>query len=348
MSAANDPREVLSIRETAAPSEPPRHDFPAALARHGLALTPLAVATLQVNLTRQCNQACRHCHVDASPSRTERLSAEGVDACLALLERHKQIGTLDITGGAPELHPRFEAFVAGAVALGKRVMVRHNLTVQLDKHPDTGKPMTGLPEFFARHRVEVVSSLPYHQAYFTDAQRGTGVFDKSLEAIRRLNAVGYGVEGSGLVLNLVYNPVGPYLPPDQRSIEADFKRELGRHGLAFNALLTITNMPINRFRHHLVQSGQYDAYLDKLAGAFNPVAAAAVMCRSLISVGHDGRLYDCDFNQMVGLPARSPSEEALSVFDVDVDILLARRIRFAEHCFGCTAGAGSSCGGATV
>jgi len=221
--------------------------------------------------------------------------------------------------------------------------------VQLDGHPQTGESKEYLPQFFARHCVEVVSSLPYYQQYFTDAQRGAGVFGKSIEAMRRLNAVGYGVESSGLTLNLVYNPVGPYLPAAQAALEADYKRELkAKFGLSFNRLYTLTNMPINRFRLHLEKTGQLEAYLDKLASAFNPSAAEGVMCRSLISVGWDGRIYDCDFNQMLELSAVSRGGRPLSIFDFDFDAALGRRIAFGEHCLGCAAGAGSSCGGATA
>ena len=324
-------------------------DFEVQLRRAGIELPPLAVDTLQVNITRLCNQQCRHCHVDASPARREMMSAEGIAKCLEILARHEGIGKLDITGGAPELHPGFGGFVEGARALGKHVMVRHNLTVQLDAHPQTGASLEHLPEFFARQRVEVISSLPYYQQYFTDAQRGSGVFGKSIEAMRRLNAVGYGAEGSGLALNLVYNPVGPYLPPAQATLEADYKRELkAKFGVVFNGLYTITNMPINRFRLHLQKSGQLEAYMDRLLAAFNPAAAEGVMCRSLISVGYDGRIYDCDFNQMLDMPAGGRDGKPLSIFDFDLEAVLGRRIRFGEHCLGCTAGAGSSCGGATA
>ena len=275
--------------------------------------------------------------------------SEGIGKCREILARHPQVAKLDITGGAPELHPQFDGFVERAVALGKHVMVRHNLTVQLDGHPDTGESKAYLPAFFAKHRVEVISSLPYYQKFFTDAQRGSGVFDKSLEAMRRLNAEGYGVEGSGLALNLVYNPVGPYLPAAQAGLEADYKRELKeKFGLVFNSLYTITNMPINRFRLHLEKSGQYASYLDKLLAAFNPAAAAGVMCRTLVSVDHEGRVYDCDFNQMVELRAADADGRGFTIFDFDLDRLLRRRIRFDAHCLGCTAGAGSSCGGATA
>ena len=326
-----------------------KYDFQAQLKRHGVELAPLAIDTLQVNITRLCNQQCRHCHVDASPARREMMSAEGIAKCLDILEEHPRIAKLDITGGAPELHPGFDGFVERAVALGKQVMVRHNLTVQLDGHPHTGESKEYLPAFFARNRVEVISSLPYYQQYFTDAQRGAGVFGKSVEAMRRLNAIGYGADWSGLVLNLVYNPVGPYLPAPQAALEADFRRELqAKFGLRFNGLYTMTNMPINRFRLHLEKTGQLEAYMEKLMAAFNPAAAEGVMCRSLISVGHDGRIYDCDFNQMLELSAVSRAGKPLSIFDFDFETALGRRIAFGEHCLGCTAGAGSSCGGATA
>ncbi len=324
-------------------------DFTGRVRDAGLDLRPVSVETLQLNITRLCNQVCRHCHVDASPARREMMSAEAIDRSLALLAQHASIAKLDITGGAPELHPDFARLVEGARALSRHVMVRHNLTVQLDPHPITGASLAHLPEFFARHRVEVISSLPYYQAYFTDAQRGSGVFEKSLEALRRLNAQGYGAQDSGLQLNLVYNPVGPYLPAAQAGLEADYRRELlAKFGLRFNSLYTITNMPINRFRLHLEKSGQYEAYMEKLVAAFNPTAAEGVMCRTLVSVDHEGRLYDCDFNQMVDLPARGRDGRPLSIFEFDLDELLSRRIAFDDHCYGCTAGAGSSCGGATV
>jgi radical SAM/Cys-rich protein len=323
------------------------YGFEELLRARGIELPPVSIETLQVNITKLCNQVCRHCHVDASPQRKEMLSPEGVAKCLEILERHPQITKLDITGGAPELHPGFDSFVERAVALGRHVMVRHNLTVQLDGNPQTGASKEYLPRFFAKNRIEVISSLPYYQDYFTDAQRGAGVFKKSMEAMKRLNALGYGVEGSGLALNLVYNPVGPYLPAAQAGLEADYKRELrDKYGLVFSRLYTITNMPINRFKQHLDKSGQYEAYMEKLLASFNPAAADGVMCRSLISVGHDGRIYDCDFNQMLEMDAVDERGRALSIFNFDFERVLGRRIRFDDHCLGCTAGAGSSCGGA--
>jgi radical SAM/Cys-rich protein len=348
-------RDSVRIRiEAAADVAGPRPnrgpDFSALLRQHGLALPPLSISTLQVNLTRMCNQVCRHCHVDASPTRTEALSRAGVERCIELLALYPEIRSLDITGGAPELHDDFEWMVEQARALDRHVMVRHNLTVTFDGHPQSGRSMAHLPEFFARHQCEVVSSLPYYQAFFTDAQRGNGVFDKSIEGLSQLNALGYGQPGSALVLNLVYNPVGPYLPAAQASLQADYQRELrSRFGIVFNQLFTITNMPINRFAGHLQKNGQLDAYMAKLLAAFNPQAAAGVMCRSLVSVGYDGSLYDCDFNQQIGLNAEAADDAAPpSIFDFDFAALMRRRIRFDSHCLGCTAGAGSSCGGATA
>ena len=326
-----------------------KYNFEALLKQHNIKLAPRSIDTLQVNLTRLCNQVCRHCHVDSSPTRTEMLSSEGIVKCLEILEQHPQITKLDLTGGAPELHPSFDEFVEQAVAMGKYVMVRHNLTVQSDGNPQNGESKEYLPRFFAQNRVEVISSLPYYQAYFTDAQRGAGVFGKSIKGLQRLNAEGYGIENSGLLLNLVYNPVGPYLPPAQKNLEADFKLELDtKYGLKFNQLYTITNMPINRFKLHLEHSGQYEAYMEKLMASFNPAAAEEVMCRSLISVDYDGRVYDCDFNQMLTLQSNGKRGQELSIFDFDFNETLERQIRFADHCLGCTAGSGSSCGGATA
>lgn len=323
-----------------------RHSFETALEEHHLDLTPLALTTLQVNTGKFCNQACHHCHVDASPYRTEAMDRRTADQCLTILGTHAAITTLDITGGAPELNPHFEHLVIEARRLGKRVMVRHNLTVTLDGNPRTNESKGHLPAFFAAHQVEVVSSLPYYQEYFTDKQRGKGVFAKSIDSLKLLNAQGYGKDGSALVLDLVYNPVGAFLPAAQASLEAEFKRHLTQLGVSFNALFTITNMPIHRFRAQLERLGAYDAYMSKLTAAFNPAAAESVMCRSLISVGYDGRLYDCDFNQM--LEMQIDTGEPMTVFNFDWDQLAKRRIRFASHCFGCTAGAGSSCGGATT
>ena len=326
-------------------------DFEEVLNENNLRLNPLSVRTLQVNITKLCNQACRHCHVDASPKRTEKMSSEGIDACLSLLRREPSIEVLDITGGAPELHPEFDRFVCEARTLHKSVIVRHNLTVTFDGNPQTGEEKKYLPKFFAEQGVEVVSSLPYFQEYYTDKQRGRGVFEKSIQGIRLLNEQGYGRDPN-LRLHLVYNPVGTFLPGPQASLEKQYKTELqDRFGLVFNSLFTITNMPIHRFQRQLEHLGQYEEYMEKLLGAFNPAAAEGVMCRSLISVSHDGKLYDCDFNQMLDLPIRAALDEnsrPMNIFTLEIGALMKRQIAFDRHCFGCTAGAGSSCGGATV
>lgn len=324
-----------------------RYSFEDTVDLFGLDLSPESVETLQVNITKLCNQACLHCHVDASPRRTEQMDLATINKCLEILSRHDSIKNLDITGGAPELNPHFDYLVREAVNLGKHVMVRHNLTVTFDGHPQTGESKAYLPDFFKAHRVEVISSLPYYQEYFTDKQRGRGVFNKSIESLRLLNERGYGKENTGLVLNLVYNPVGAFLPAPQEALEKDFKRELKRNfGIVFNNLYTITNMPIHRFRNQLKRREIFDDYMTRLVEAFNPQAALGIMCRSLISVSYDGKLYDCDFNQMLGMQISAP--EPLTVDNFDLERLLKRRIRFAHHCFGCTAGAGSSCGGVTA
>jgi len=322
-------------------------DFEQSLAEQNLDLRPVSIETLQVNLGKLCNQACKHCHVDAGPKRTEMMTVEAVDRCLEILRQCPQIRNLDITGGAPELHGEFRRFVKEAKRLGRHVMVRHNFTVTLDPHPLTGESMEYLPEFFGEHGVELISSLPYFQERETDAQRGQGVFAKSVESMRRLNHLGYGKAGTDLLLNLVYNPVGAYLPPSQGEIEAEFKRHLTRHhGLEFNGLYVITNMPINRFKHFLERAEILDQYMIKLINAFNPVAAEGVMCRNMISVGHDGSLYDCDFNQMLAWRVNHGAPN--TIWDFDFDRLMTRSIVFGSHCYGCTAGAGSSCGGATA
>ena len=322
------------------------YNFAAKLSAHQLSLDRLPLETLQLNVTRLCNQACRHCHVDASPKRTEQMGRTVVDRCLELLARLDSLTTVDITGGAPELNPHFEYLVREARKLNKRVIVRHNLTVTFDGNPVTGASLDHLPEFFARNGVEVVSSLPYYQAYFTDKQRGRGVFEKSVESIRRLNQVGYGQDETGLVLNLVMNPVGPYLPPEQGSLEAEYKKALWKeHELRFNSLFVITNMPIHRFKQSLQRLGSYEPYMNRLVNAFNPQAAEGVMCRSLISVDYNGRLFDCDFNQMLDRQV-GEGGQPLTVFDLEPDSLPP--ILFDAHCFGCTAGAGSSCGGTTT
>lgn len=315
-------------------------EFHTALDRAGLwPLKPTALRTLQLNLGKMCNQTCRHCHVDAGPDRTEVMTRETMELCLAALER-SGAQTVDLTGGAPEMNPSFRWLVEQLRARGRHVMVRSNLTIL-----ETG-PHRALVDFYAQHRVEVVCSLPHYRALSTDRQRGAGVFERSIAALKRLNAVGYGDGKSGLRLVLVTNPVGAFLPGSQGSLEAEWKRELAKnHGIVFDALFTITNMPISRYLEWLQLSGNLEAYLEKLVAAFNPAAAAGVMCRDTLSVSWDGQLYDCDFNQMLALNVSGPVRH---VRDFDAEALAKRDVIVRRHCFGCTAGAGSSCGGATA
>ncbi len=340
---------ILSVpsedKKQAAAALAQEYKFSSKLEGSGLDLLPRRIEILQINITKLCNQACVHCHVDASPRRREMMSDAVVEEVFRLLDENPGLKNLDITGGAPELHPRFEEMVRRARAMNRLVMVRHNLTVTLDPHPLTQASLRHLPDFFREQRVEVISSLPYHHEFLTDKQRGSGVFKKSIASLQLLNAVGYGQPGSGLVLNLVYNPVGSYLPAPEADLERDYKRELASaYGISFNKLFALTNMPIHRFKAQLRKNKTYEDYMEKLVAAFNPGAAAGIMCRSLISLSHDGRVYDCDFNQMLDLPVEGdPGLAAL-----DLEVLEKRRIVTADHCFGCTAGAGSSCGGSTT
>ena len=302
-----------------------------------LPLRATGITVFQINVGKLCNQTCRHCHVDAGPDRTESMARETAAQCIRALAQ-TDIPTVDITGGAPELNPNFRWLVKQATALGRHVIDRCNLSVLLLPS------QADLAEFLAGHRVEIVASLPYYRAGQTDAQRGEGVFEKSIEALQLLNALGYGHPDSGLALNLVCNPVGAFLPPKQETIEAQFRKELRtRHGIVFNHLYTITNMPISRFLEFLLESGNYEQYMERLANAFNPAAAAGVMCRYTISVGWDGTLYDCDFNQMLDLPVGHGAPAHIR--DFDSVLLNQRQITTRNHCYGCTAGAGSSCGG---
>ena len=332
--------QALPVLKVTQPAARSLVSFDEKLESHGLELRALSVETLQVNVGKLCNQACKHCHVDAGPRRTEIMSPETVEQVIAALRKFR-IRTLDITGGAPELNPSFRHLVAEASAIGTHVMVRHNLSVMFETGQDD------LPEFFRGHGVEVVSSLPYFLEQQTDAQRGHGVFEKSIAALRRLNETGYGTDASSLILNLVYNPTGAFLPPPQSSIETDFKRELkARYGISFNRLYTITNMPIKRFLDYLRRSGNEERYMRKLIEAFNAGAVEGLMCRNLVSVDWMGRLYDCDFNQMLGLSVSGELPQTLS--DFEPEKFARRRIVTGEHCFGCTAGAGSSCGGVLI
>lgn len=304
-------------------------------------LKPTQLEIFQVNVGKMCNQVCKHCHVDAGPDRKEIMTRETMQLCLDAL-RQTSMQTVDLTGGAPEMNPDFRWFVGEIHKLGRQVIVRCNLTILV-----ANKKYHDLPEFYKAHGVHVVSSLPYFTAARTNAQRGDGVFEDSIKALQMLNAVGYGMEGSGLVLDLVYNPSGAFLPGSQASLEGEFKKKLLQgYGIHFNQLLAITNLPISRFLDYLIQSGNYEAYMEKLVTAFNPVAAANVMCRNTISIGWDGSLYDCDFNQMLDLPVGAPAPRHIRDFK-EVQ-LQERAIVVNQHCYGCTAGAGSSCGGSTV
>jgi len=298
------------------------------------------VEVFQMNMGRVCNLSCRHCHVGAGPGRTESMPPRIVDECLRVIER-QGYPTLDITGGAPEMNKEYRRLVETAGSSGVSVKTRTNLTILMEEG------YTDLSEFFARNRVEVVASLPYFSSETTDRQRGAGVFNASIEALRALNSVGYGVEGSGLKLFLVYNPCGAFLPPSQRAIEADFRRELKKkYGVSFTGLFTITNMPVGRFLDFLNLSGNFVSYMERLKSSYNPEAAANVMCRNTISVAWDGSLYYCDFNQMLGLKCASGVPDHIR--DFDHERLSVRRIVTGLHCYGCTAGAGSSCTGAVV
>jgi radical SAM/Cys-rich protein len=317
--------------------------FSEKLAASGLyPLRPTQIEILQLNLGKMCNQVCKHCHVDAGPDRKEIMEKETLIECLHLLQKNG-IQTVDLTGGAPEMNPHFRWFVEEVRNISSKIniIVRCNLTIILanPKYHD-------LPEFFRQHHVEVVSSLPYFTALKTDAQRGEGVFEKSIKALQMLNEVGYGKEGTGLTLNLVFNPSGAFLPASQASLEAEFKKKLStQYDITFNSLFSITNLPISRFLEYLIRSGNFESYMEKLIEAYNPMAAANVMCRNTISVGWDGYLYDCDFNQMLDLKVNSGSQH---ISDWDQQALKDRTIVVNQHCYGCTAGAGSSCGGATA
>lgn len=303
---------------------------------------PMEAEVFQINLGYMCNQTCAHCHVDAGPDRKEVMSRETMEQCLDVLRKHS-FQTVDLTGGAPEMNPHFRWFVEQIRQTGVQdIIVRSNLTILL-----ANNSYRDLPHFFKENKVHVVSSLPYFLASRTDSQRGEGVFDKSIDALRRLNEVGYGMEGSDLKLDLVYNPAGAFLPGDQKALEAQFKKELKRRfDIHFNQLFTITNLPISRFLEYLIASGNYADYLEKLVAAFNPSAAMGVMCRNTLSVDYRGFLYDCDFNQMLELPLVAELGNHISQFDLKT--LNKRSIRVSQHCYGCTAGAGSSCQGAVV
>ena len=303
-------------------------------------LSPLfatGIQTFQINVGKMCNQVCKHCHVDAGPDRKEIMTKETMQHCLDALEK-TDAPIVDLTGGAPEMNPDFCWLVDQIASLKRHLIVRSNLTILVTKGYEN------MPVFLTERKAEITASLPYYLDKQTDAQRGDHVFEKSIKALQRLNELGYGQPDTGLILNLVYNPVGAYLPPQQAAIESDYKKELGRrYGIVFNQLYTVTNMPISRFLDFLLESGNYDAYMRKLEGAFNPEAAKGVMCRTTLSIGWDGRLYDCDFNQMLGLPVNH--NMPAHIRDFDPARLATREICIGNHCYGCTAGSGSSCTG---
>jgi radical SAM/Cys-rich protein len=304
-------------------------------------LRPKKIEILQINVGYMCNQVCAHCHVDAGPDRKEIMTIETMQQILEVLKT-TQVNTLDLTGGAPEMNPNFRWFVEQATKLGvKDFIVRSNLTIIL-----ANKKYHDLPGFFAKHNIHVISSLPFYKREKTDKQRGDGVFDKSIKALQMLNEVGYGKENSTLNLDLVYNPSGAFLPSDQMALQNDFKKALKEDfDIDFNSLFAITNLPISRFLDYLISSDNYEDYMYALVESFNPKAVQNVMCTNTISVSWDGFLYDCDFNQMLGLKVASP-EKHISQFNEES--LNNRNINISQHCYGCTAGAGSSCQGSVV
>lgn len=319
-------------------------DFNDALRQHRCGtLVRAGAAMLQINVGKLCNHACHHCHVEAGPKRTEIMPVNVAERVLQVLAASETVTTVDITGGAPELNPNFRHLVSRSRELGRHIIDRCNLTVLFEP----GEEM--LPQFLAENHVEIIASLPCYTAVNVDKQRGRGVFDKSIRALEALNAIGYGMPDSPLKLNLVYNPLGAFLPPPQDQLEADYKQQLREHfGIEFHRLFTITNMPIKRFADFLYRGGKYADYMGLLVNHFNPATVSSLMCRSLVSVGWDGALYDCDFNQMleIGIGA-GPRNKPLTVWDIeDLSELEGERIATGSHCFGCTAGAGSSCGGA--
>lgn len=302
-------------------------------------LKPTKIDIFQINVGKMCNQVCKHCHVDAGPDRKEIMTQETMQHCIDVLKKHK-FATLDLTGGAPEMNPNFRWFIEEVRKVDSeiKIIVRCNLTIIL-----ANKKYQDLPEFFKKHNIEVVSSLPFYTATRTDSQRGDGVFEDSIKALQMLNAVGYGIEGSGLTLNLVYNPAGAFLPAGQAGLEKEFKRALrNKYNIEFNSLFCITNIPISRYLDYLIVSGNYAAYMEKLVAAYNPVAAESVMCRNTLSISWDGYLFDCDFNQMLELKVAA---KAKHISEFDYEELVNRPIIVNQHCYGCTAGAGSSCGG---
>lgn len=305
-------------------------------------LLPTNLEIFQINLGKMCNQVCTHCHVDAGPDRKEIMTQETMQLILEVLKNNPNFKIVDMTGGAPEMNPNFRWFAEEVSKLGIKILVRCNLTII-----KANKKYYDLPDFFKLHNIEVVSSLPFYSQSRTDKQRGDGVFKSSIEALQMLNKVGYGKPDSGLILNLVYNPAGAFLPPNQAALESEFKVALLKDfGIEFNNLFAITNLPVSRYLDYLISSENFEDYMTKLIDAFNPVAASNVMCRNTLSIGWDGFIYDCDFNQMLELKVSSKDSQHLS--DFNLASLKDRKIIVSNHCYGCTAGSGSSCGGAVA
>ncbi len=313
--------------------------FESHLAKHRVALTRYRPEILQINVGKLCNLTCMHCHVNAGPKRKEIITRETVERIVAWLAP-TDIATVDLTGGAPEMIPDFRWLIAELSRQGRHIIDRCNLTILLEPGYE------GLAEFLRDHRVEIVASMPCYSPENVNAQRGEGVFDASIKALQHLNSLGYGVREE-LPLHLVYNPVGAFLPGDEAELQADYQRELAEHfGVHFHRLYTITNMPIARFASWLRHEGKLDEYMETLVSAFNPASVASLMCRNTISVGWRGEVYDCDFNQQLGM--QLSNGKPLLLWDLDPETFEQYSIRVADHCFGCTAGAGSSCGGALV
>jgi radical SAM/Cys-rich protein len=351
----SSPRAVISLRRRGAPLASPAAQLgrlaAVRLERDGRraefdemaggGITPARLDIFQVNLGKLCNMTCRHCHVDAGPDRTDAMMSDRIVDRVIAAVRRTGAHTVDLTGGAPELHPRFRDLVQAAADAGKHVMDRCNLTVMLLPRN------AGLPEWLGSRGVEIVASLPHYRRPNTDAQRGDGVYERSIEALRRLNAAGYGRGDARRRLTLVSNPAGAFLGASQQTLEREWRTALAsQHGVTFDRLLVLNNMPIARFLEWLEASGNLEAYMERLVNAFNPAAVSGLMCRNTLSVGWDGRLYDCDFNQMLDLEIALPRGPRID--DFDEAAWLARRVVTARHCFGCTAGGGSSCGGQTV
>lgn len=305
-------------------------------------LKPNVLEILQINVGYMCNLTCEHCHVDAGPDRKEIMTVETMEQCLRVIDESETVHTVDLTGGAPEMNPHFKWFVEELSKRKVKVIVRSNLTILV-----SNKNFRTFPDFFKEHNIEVIASMPCYTQENVDKQRGDGVFNDSIEALKVLNKLGYGIEGSGLDLNLVFNPGGASLPPDQMSLQADYKRELKEHfDIDFNKLFTITNLPISRFLEYLINVNKYEEYMEKLANAYNPTAAEGVMCKNTLSISWDGKLFDCDFNQMLELELEKGQPK--NIADLDVKTIQNRNVVISQHCYGCTAGAGSSCQGSLL